>query len=248
MNTMMGACRYCGQNQMVNATDSEDADRRATALCKCEDAERARLKRSVDMLLRNLFCDPDGGDDQLYRTPDDEAAPEYDGVFPLDGNLIKLQQLRHRLRRAGGEPPVRPGIHRGERALRCAVHVLFRRDGAQYARLVQRRGQRAQQQYAVYRCIGAQTVQRFFQCHAGNVLRKGNAPRFDAGGGAALHGGTLVGKIVLPRSEAHDGERRDNAFFAQRGYGLRRFFVERGGSDRAAKKHAHHTSLPYTSS
>ena len=73
MNTMMGTCRYCGQSQMTNATDSKDADRRATALCKCEGAERARLKRSVDMLLRNLFCDPDGGDDQLYRTPDSEA-------------------------------------------------------------------------------------------------------------------------------------------------------------------------------
>ena len=181
------------------------------------------------------------------RAPDDEAAPEYDGVFPLDGNLIKLQQLRHRLRRAGGEPPVRPGIHRGERALRCAVHVLFRRDGAQYARLVQRRGQRAQQQYAVYRCIGAQTAQRFFQCHAGNVLRKGNAPRFDAGGGAALHGGTLVGQIVLARSKAHDGERRDDALFAQAGYELRRFFVERGSSGRSAEKHAHRASLPYTS-
>ena len=73
MNTMIGTCRYCGQNQTVNAVDSEDADRRATAYCKCEGAERARLKRSVDMLLRNLFCDPDGGDDQLYRTPDSEA-------------------------------------------------------------------------------------------------------------------------------------------------------------------------------
>ena len=73
MNAMMGACRYCGQNQMINATDSEEADRRATALCKCEGAERARLKRSVDGMLRNLFCDPDGGDDQLYRIPDDEA-------------------------------------------------------------------------------------------------------------------------------------------------------------------------------
>ena len=71
MNTMMGACRYCGQNQMINATDSEDADRRATALCKCEGAERARFKRSVDGMLRNLFCDPDGGDDELYRMPDD---------------------------------------------------------------------------------------------------------------------------------------------------------------------------------
>ena len=73
MNTMIGACRYCGQNQTVNAVDGEDADRRATAYCKCDGAEHARLKRSVDMLLRELFCDPDGGDDQLYRMPDDEA-------------------------------------------------------------------------------------------------------------------------------------------------------------------------------
>ena len=71
MNTMMGACRYCGQSQMTNATDSKDADRRATALCKCDGAERARFKRSVDGMLRNLFCDPDGGDDELYRMPDD---------------------------------------------------------------------------------------------------------------------------------------------------------------------------------
>ena len=71
MHTMMGTCRYCGQSQMTNATDSEDADRRATALCKCEGAERARFKRSVDGMLRNLFCDPYGGDDELYRMPDD---------------------------------------------------------------------------------------------------------------------------------------------------------------------------------
>ena len=71
MNAMMGTCRYCGQNQMVNAVDGEDADRRATAYCKCEGAERARFKRSVDGMLRNLFCDPDGGDDELYRMPDD---------------------------------------------------------------------------------------------------------------------------------------------------------------------------------
>lgn len=71
MNTMIGTCRYCGQSQMINATDSEDADRRATAYCKCEGAERARFKRSVDMMLRNLFCDPDGGDDELYRMPND---------------------------------------------------------------------------------------------------------------------------------------------------------------------------------
>lgn len=73
MNTMMGACRYCGQSQMTNATDSEDANRRATAFCKCDGAERARLKRSVDGMLCELFCDPDGGDDELYRIPDDEA-------------------------------------------------------------------------------------------------------------------------------------------------------------------------------
>lgn len=71
MNTMMGTCRYCGQNQMVNAVDGEDADRRATALCQCKGAERARFKRSVDGMLRNLFCDPNGGDDELYRMPDD---------------------------------------------------------------------------------------------------------------------------------------------------------------------------------
>ena len=71
MNAMMGTCRYCGQNQTVNAVDSEDADRRATAYCKCDGAEHARLKRSVDGMLRNLFCDPDGGDDELYRMPDD---------------------------------------------------------------------------------------------------------------------------------------------------------------------------------
>ena len=71
MNTMMGTCRYCGQNQTVNAVDSEDADRRATAFCKCEGAERARFKRSVDRMLRSMFYDPDGGDDELYRILDD---------------------------------------------------------------------------------------------------------------------------------------------------------------------------------
>ena len=71
MNTMMGACRYCGQSQMTNATDSKDADRRATAFCKCEGAERARFKRSVDRMLRSMFYDPDGGDDELYRILDD---------------------------------------------------------------------------------------------------------------------------------------------------------------------------------
>ena len=73
MNTIIGTCRYCGQSQMSNASASKDADRRATAYCKCEGAEHARLKRSVDMMLRELFCDPAGGDDQLYRMPDDEA-------------------------------------------------------------------------------------------------------------------------------------------------------------------------------
>ena len=43
------------------------------------------------------------------------------------------------------------------------------------------------------------------------------------------------------------GERRDDALFAQAGYELRRFFIERGSSGRAAEKHAHRASLPYTS-
>lgn len=38
MNTMMGACRYCGQNQMVNAADGEDADRQVSAIRTVEDA------------------------------------------------------------------------------------------------------------------------------------------------------------------------------------------------------------------
>ena len=181
------------------------------------------------------------------RTSDDEAPSEHDGALPLDGDFIIVQQLQHRLRRAGGKALVRPGVHRGERALRRAVHVLFRRDGAQYARLVQRRRQRAQQQYAVYRCIGAQGAQRFFERFAGNIFRQRDAPRFDAHGGAALHRRPLVGEIVLARSKAHDGERRDDALFAQTGYELRRFFVERGSSGRAAEKHAHRASLPYTS-
>ena len=95
--------------------------------------------------------------------------------------------------------------------------------------------------------IGAQGAQRFFERFAGSIFRQRDAPRFDAHGGAALHRRPLVGEIVLARSKAHDGERRDDALFAQTGYELRCFFVERGSSARAAEKHAHRASLPYTS-
>lgn len=70
---MLGQCRYCGQSQMVNAADSEDAARQVSAICKCEGAERERQRRSVDEMLMSVFSAPEGRADELHAMPDEEA-------------------------------------------------------------------------------------------------------------------------------------------------------------------------------
>ena len=68
---MLGQCRHCGQSQMVNAADSEDAARQVSAICKCEGAERQR--RSVDEMLRSVFSATEGRADELCAMPDEET-------------------------------------------------------------------------------------------------------------------------------------------------------------------------------
>ena len=70
---MLGQCHYCGQSQMVNAADSEDAARQVSAICKCEAAERERQRRSVDEMLRSVFSAPEGRAGELCAMPDEET-------------------------------------------------------------------------------------------------------------------------------------------------------------------------------
>ena len=38
MQTLYGACRYCGEQRIVNAADQEDANNKVTNQCVCPDA------------------------------------------------------------------------------------------------------------------------------------------------------------------------------------------------------------------
>ena len=56
LETLYGACRYCGEQRIVNAADQQDADNKATNDCVCPDAMFHRKKRQIEERLRSICC------------------------------------------------------------------------------------------------------------------------------------------------------------------------------------------------
>ena len=70
-NTIIGTCKFCGQQQVVEAYNQEVANERATANCKCEEGKRFRKKEEC-----------------LDRIADICQAPRQEaGVMPLPQEL-----------------------------------------------------------------------------------------------------------------------------------------------------------------
>ena len=71
MQTLYGACRYCGEQRIVNAADQEDANNKVTNQCACPDAMFHRKKRQIEGRLRSICCgeEAEAGN---FMTYDDE--------------------------------------------------------------------------------------------------------------------------------------------------------------------------------
>lgn len=54
MESIYGTCRFCGQTQMIEAADQQDADIKVTKLCTCPDARLARKKAEIRQMVQDL--------------------------------------------------------------------------------------------------------------------------------------------------------------------------------------------------
>lgn len=70
MNTLEGICIYCGQTQIVIATDQEDANRQVTEACDCLGAQTREKKEMLKFRL-DLLCRDGAGDNGFTAVSDD---------------------------------------------------------------------------------------------------------------------------------------------------------------------------------
>ena len=77
VNVMFGACRFCGQTQQVRAETQEEADARATLLCRCHGALQAK---HVTEIIRDA---KDKADDLLGE------IGEADGFVPVEDENVR---------------------------------------------------------------------------------------------------------------------------------------------------------------
>ena len=119
-----------------------------------------------------------------------------------------VEQGEHRLRRARGKAHGPAREHPAQRAVRHAVDILGGIERGTDDRVVERCGQRSEDQASVDRGIVVDAVDHPEELLGAHALGEGEAAHGDADLLAALEGAALVGEVVSALPHPHDGQRR----------------------------------------
>ena len=87
-NTIIGTCKFCGQQQAVEAYNQEVAHERATANCKCEEGKMFRKKEECLEYIMDI-CQAPASDTGVKPLPS-----EYALFVRQAGDLVALKALQ----------------------------------------------------------------------------------------------------------------------------------------------------------
>lgn len=65
--TLTGTCKFCGQSQMIEAETEDEANRKVTAACSCEEGQPARRIDDARVIVERDFKDFSGETIELIQ-------------------------------------------------------------------------------------------------------------------------------------------------------------------------------------
>lgn len=92
MSEFYGACKFCGQQQIIAAADQEDANIKATKDCDCPDAVLARKRQAIIDQVRSICCGEDAKEAkfQLFDAEQMSVTIELAKLIQL-GNIMNVK-------------------------------------------------------------------------------------------------------------------------------------------------------------
>ena len=109
--TLIGTCRFCGQQMAVEAYNEAEADAKATAECKCEEGKIFRRKEECINRIADL-CQAPRTEAGVMPLPAElvahvRTAADFVAIGALDGVSIDFKGTTIKLRPGTEEKPVK---------------------------------------------------------------------------------------------------------------------------------------------
>ena len=156
-----------------------------------------------------------------------QTAPHDNYALACNGNVVRVEHLDARRRRAGSISGASACKHRSHGAATNAVHIFRGIERIANGLLIELLGQRAEHQTAVNRRIGVHPSDNIHKLFLGCVFRKRNGTRTNTQSSSALERRALIGQIVGARAHAHNRKTRLHAALFERSNAPLQFLSQR---------------------
>ena len=168
-----------------------------------------------------------------------QAAAHDHGPFAGQRHVVVFQDLKAGLRRAGRITDGHVGEHTSHRAVRDAVHVLFRSKRLLDPAVIEPLWQGPEDQAPVNRCIPIDLPDHIQQFLLRNIFRQMELPHLHANLTAPGDDPLFIRNVILPRADPYHSQCGHDALFLQRGTARGVCFVHGGHHGRTLQDLSH---------
>ena len=172
-----------------------------------------------------------------------QATPHDNYALARNGNVVRVEHLDARRRRAGSISGTSACKHRSHGAATNAVHIFRGIERIANGLLIELLGQRAEHETAVNRRVGVHPGDNIHKFFLGCIFRKRNGTRANTQSSSALERRAFIGQIVGARAHAHNRKTRLHAALFERSNAPLQFLSQRVNNGLSKQQFRHDGSF-----